>query len=178
MVGADAVAGESPDGALLLGGVISGMVVRGGNPVDVVSSADREALVIRLVVSISERAESVRTGEVVESEGGVTGSEIDTSESVLEPGIVGLLVLVLLVGLEVLLVALGMTVSGTVEAGFVRVSPVSSAGPPDGAVSNVGPTVLLKSGNASEPVVLTVLLAAVKTVVPVSTVVAVDSTPA
>lgn len=70
---------------------------------------------------------------------------------------------------------LGVVVSGTVGVGSYRVSPVSRAGLLDGAVSTVGPAVLLKSGNVSEPVVLTVLLTVVKTV-PASTVVVVEST--
>lgn len=74
---------------------ISGMVAVVGAPVDVVvPSADRVLLVIRLLVPVPERVESVLSDEEVVSEGGVTGSEIDTSESVLRPGIVGLLVLV------------------------------------------------------------------------------------
>lgn len=146
------------------------MVVRGRTPVDVVPSADRVVLVIRLVVLVPERAGS-GLSEEVESEDGVTGSEIDTSESVLLPGTVEL-VMVLLVGLEVLLVVLRMVVSITV------VSPVSRVGLLDGAVSAVGLAVLLMSGNASELVVLTVLLTAMKTEVPVSTVVVGDSTPA
>lgn len=78
-----------------------------------------------------------------------------------------------------LIVVRGVVVSGTVGVGLYRVSPVSRAGLLDGAVSTVGPTVPLKSGNASEPVVLTVLLLkVVKTVVPVPTLVVVESKPA
>lgn len=85
--------GVSPDGAPLLVRVISGIVAVVGAPVDVViSSADRVVLVIWLVVTVPEMTESVLSGEEVESEG--TGSEIDTSESILWPGIVKLLVLV------------------------------------------------------------------------------------
>lgn len=87
--------GVSPDGAPLLVRVISGIVAVVGAPVDVVvSSADRVVLMIWLVVTVPEMAESVLSGEEVESEGRVTGSEIDTSESILRPGIVKLLVLV------------------------------------------------------------------------------------
>lgn len=82
--------GVSPDGAPLLVRVISGIVAVVGAPVDVViSSADRVVLVIWLVVTVPEMS-----GEEVESEGRVTGSEIDTPESILWPGIVKLLVLV------------------------------------------------------------------------------------
>lgn len=64
-----------------------------GAPVDfVVPSAGRVVLVIRLVVPVPERVKSVMFGEEVESKGKVTGSEIDTSESLLRPGSVGLLV--------------------------------------------------------------------------------------
>lgn len=68
---------------------------------------------------------------------------------------------------------LGLVKSGTVETGLYRVSPVTRAGLLDGAISTVGPTVLLKSGNTST--VLTVLLTVVKTVVPGSTVAVVES---
>lgn len=96
LVGADPVDGVSPDRTPSLAVNISGMVVVVVDTlVDViVPSANRVVLMIRLVVPVPEMVESVLSGEEVESESGVTVSEIDTSESVLRPGIVGLLVLV------------------------------------------------------------------------------------
>lgn len=168
----------SPDGAPSLVWVNTGMNAVVGVPVAVVGvpvavvvpSADRVVLVIMLSVPVSENVESVLSGEELESEDGVAGSEIDTSESVLGPGIVMLLVLVMEL---VLIVVLGVVVSGTVGSSLPT---VSRSGLLDGAVLAVGPAALLKSGNASEPAVLTALLKVVKTVVLVST--AVESKPA
>lgn len=165
----------SPDGAPSLVWVNTGIDAVVGAPVDVVGvpvavvvpSADRVVLVIMLSVPVSEKVASVLSGEEVESEDGVTGSEIDTSESVLGPGIVKLLVLV-----ELMLIVV-LVVSGTVGTSLPT---VSRSGLLDGAVLAVGPAALLKSGNASEPAVITVLLKVVKTVVLVS--IAVESKPA
>lgn len=64
-----------PEGAPSLSGVISGMVAIVGSPVDVaVPSAGRVVPVIRLVVPVPEKVESVLSGEEVESKGGVTES--------------------------------------------------------------------------------------------------------
>lgn len=147
---------DVPGGGLSLDSVVSGMVVRGRTPVDVVTSANRVVPIIGLVVPVPKKVESVLSDEEVESEGGVTGSKKDTS------GIVGLLVSVL--GLEVLHVVLGEVVSGSVGASLARLSAVSRAGM-DGAVSTVGLVVAIKPGNSSVPIVRTVLLTAV--VVPV-----------
>lgn len=87
--------GVSPNGAPSLVWIISGIVSVVGAPVDVVvPPADRVVLVIWLEVSVPEMPESVLSDEEVESEEGVTVSEIDTSQSVLRPGIVKQLVVV------------------------------------------------------------------------------------
>lgn len=84
MVGAVSVDGVSLDGDPSLAGVITGFVVVVGASVDVVvPSEDRVVLMIKLVAPVPETVESGLSGEEVESEGGVTGSEIDTLESVL-----------------------------------------------------------------------------------------------
>lgn len=115
----DPADGVSSDGAQSLAGVISGIVAVVGALVVEVPSADGVALLIRVVEPSPEKMESLRSGKEVDSDGKVTESEIDTSDSALRPGIVRLLVLVKLV----IIVVLGAVMSGTVEAGLNRVSP-------------------------------------------------------
>lgn len=152
--------GGAPGGALLLVRLMSGTGVAAGTSVGgVVPSEDRVVLVTRLVVPVPERVDSGLSGEEAESRGGVTGSEIDTSESVERPVTVMLLVL-----MGLLLIVLLVLVSGTVGGALV-----SRAGPLSVAVSSEAPAVLITSGNTAEPVVLPVpVLTVVETAVPLS----------
>lgn len=83
MLGADPVDGVSPNGAPSLVCMISGIVSVVGAPVDVVvPTASTVVLVIGFEVYGPGILESVLSDEEVESEEGVTGSEINTSQSV------------------------------------------------------------------------------------------------